>query len=248
MDGATQDMAREYAAYTQEVLTAYRARGSKLRNTVALDAAPYEGGELVTGEDYVDNVPDMLAKPDERAVAASAGAYALGSKIDEEIIARLDRCPWVLETHPEPGMTVGKAVTAVGQLRQRSPLNPLELYFAAVGAHQWNELLDIADFRSAPCAGTAFPWLKGTESRIWLDTVWMFHTGLPLSGGRTTRHCLLWRRRAVRLSEGAGISVAEDWDADKAAHHLSYRLAAQVRLGDPDAALVIHCDDNSGRG
>ena len=53
--------------------------------------------------------------------------------------------------------------------------------FGLVGPHQWNALLNIAEFSNSDYAGDNLPFLKGTESRKWLGINWIMHTGLPLS-------------------------------------------------------------------
>ena len=178
------------------------------------------------GADYVDHLDELKTNTDERLVVANAGAYALGRKVDEIIVARLDQTANVV-AEAGTGLNKAKVLQAFGLLNANDVPDDGNR-FAVVGAHQWNELLDISEFKSADFAGDRYPWLKGTESRTWLGITWMFHTGLPLVSG--TRKCFLYHRSAVGLAESQEVKVFTDWVPEKAAHlvdHMPSRKASR---------------------
>ncbi|MDQ7836784.1 MAG: phage capsid protein [Humidesulfovibrio sp.] len=193
------------------------------------------------GADYVDKLDELKSNTDERLVVANAGAYALGRKIDELILAKLDQTANVVAEDGK-GLTKAKILEAFAQLNSRDVPDDGSR-FAVVGAHQWNELLDISEFKSADFAGDRYPWLKGTESRTWLGITWMFHTGLPLVSG--TRKCFLYHRNAVGLAEGQDVKVFTDWVPEKAAHLVDHLLSAGACLIDEDGVVEIDCDDDA---
>lgn len=193
------------------------------------------------GADYVDHLDELKTNTDERLVVANAGAYALGRKVDELLVARLAQASNIV---PEAasGLTKAKVLEAFALLNGKDVPDDGNR-FAVVGAHQWNELLDISEFKSADFAGDRYPWLKGTESRTWLGITWMFHTGLPLSGG--TRKCFLYHRSALGLAEGQEVKVFTDWVPEKAAHLVDHLLSAGAVLIDDDGVVEIDCDDDA---
>lgn len=193
------------------------------------------------GADYVDHLDELKTNTDERLVVANAGAYALGRKVDELLVARLAQASNIV---PEAasGLTKAKVLEAFALLNGKDVPDDGNR-FAVVGAHQWNELLDISEFKSADFAGDRYPWLKGTESRTWLGITWMFHTGLPLTGG--TRKCFLYHRSAVGLAEGQEVKVFTDWVPEKAAHLVDHLLSAGAVLIDDDGVVEIDCDDDA---
>jgi len=193
------------------------------------------------GADYIDHLDELKTNTDERLVVANAGAYALGRKVDELIVAKLAQASAVV---PEAasGLTKAKVLEAFATLNGNDVPDDGNR-FAVVGAHQWNELLDISEFKSADFAGDRYPWLKGTESRTWLGITWMFHTGLPLSGG--TRKCFLYHRSALGLAEGQEVKVFTDWVPEKAAHLVDHLLSAGAVLIDQDGVVEIDCDDDA---
>lgn len=193
------------------------------------------------GADYVDKLDELKTNTDERLVVANAGAYALGRKIDELIVARMAQTGSAVAEGAK-GLTKAKILEAFAMLNSKDVPDDGNR-FAVVGAHQWNELLDISEFKSADFAGDRYPWLKGTESRTWLGITWMFHTGLPLAGG--TRKCFLYHRNAVGLAEGQELKVFTDWVPEKAAHLVDHMLSAGACLIDEDGVVQIDCDDDA---
>ncbi len=193
------------------------------------------------GADYVDKLDELKTSTDERLVVANAGAYALGRKIDELITARLALSANVV-AEGGTGLTKAKILEAFARLNGNDVPDDGNR-FAVVGAHQWNELLDISEFKSADFAGEKYPWLRGTESRTWLGITWMFHTGLPLDAG--TRKCFLYHKSAVGLAEGQDVKVFTDWVPEKAAHLVDHMLSAGACLIDEDGVVEIDCDDDA---
>ncbi|WP_018126099.1 phage capsid protein [Desulfovibrio oxyclinae] len=191
--------------------------------------------------EYIDRLDELKQNIDERQVAASAGAWALGRKIDELVITRMDATSSVIPESTS-GLTKGKILEAFGLLNANDVPDDGNR-FAVVGPHQWNELLNIEEFKSADYAGEKFPWLKGTESRTWLGINWMFHTGLPVEAG--IRKCFLYHKNAIGLAEGQEIKAHVDWVPEKAAHLVDHMLSAGACLIDPSGVVEVQCDDDT---
>lgn len=191
--------------------------------------------------EYVDKLDELKDKSDEKQVAADAGAWALGRKIDELIITKLDGASNVV-AEAATGLTKDKILQAFGTLNAGDVPDDGNR-FALVGPHQWNELLNIQEFKSSDFAGEQYPWLKGTESRTWLGITWMFHTGLPVDSG--IRKCFVYHRNAAGLAEGQKVQAFVDWVPEKAAHLVDHMLSAGACLIDPDGVVQILCDDDA---
>ena len=193
------------------------------------------------GADYVDKLDELKTNTDERLVAANAGAWALGRKIDELIVSKLDQTAHVV-AEASSGLTKAKILEAFALLNGNDVPDDGQR-FAVVGAHQWNELLNISEFKSADYAGDRYAWLAGTESKVWLGITWMFHTGLPLASG--ARKCFVYHKSAVGLAEGQPIKAFVDWVPEKAAHLVNHMLSAGAVLVDEDGVVEIDCDDDA---
>lgn len=120
--------------------------------------------------EYVDKLDEMKDKQDEKKVAAEAGAWALGRKIDELLISKLSGASNMV-AEASSGLTKDKILQAFGTLNASDVADDGHR-FAVVGPHQWNELLNIQEFKSSDYAGDDYAWLKGTESRTWLGITW----------------------------------------------------------------------------
>ncbi|QGY39668.1 hypothetical protein GM415_05900 [Pseudodesulfovibrio cashew] len=191
--------------------------------------------------EYVDKLDELKDKQDEQKVAADAGAWALGRKIDELVISKMIGATNVV-AEATSGLTKDKILQAFGTLNANDVADDGHR-FALVGPHQWNELLNIQEFKSSDFSGEQYPWLKGTESRTWLGITWMFHTGLPLDTG--TRSCFIYHRNALGLAEGQDVKAYVDWVPEKAAHLVDHMLSAGACLIDPDGVIEIQCDDDA---
>ncbi|KAB1441650.1 phage capsid protein [Pseudodesulfovibrio senegalensis] len=191
--------------------------------------------------EYIDRLDEVRTNTDERLVAANAGAWALGRKVDELVITRMGKGSNVV-AEDATGLTKGKILAGFGMLNGADVPDDGNR-FAVVGPHQWNELLNIEEFKSADYAGDRYAWLKGTESRCWLGITWMFHTGLPLDGG--ARRCFMYHKNAVGLAEAQEVKAYMDWVPEKAAHLVDHLLCAGACLIDPDGVVEIRCDDDA---
>jgi len=192
--------------------------------------------------EYIDKLDELKDKSDEKQVAANAGAWALGRKIDELIITKLEGATNVV-AESATGLTKDKILQAFGTLNANDVPDDGHR-FAVVGPHQWNELLNIQEFKSSDYAGEQYAWLKGTESRTWLGITWMFHTGLPLDEAGM-RKCYIYHRNAAGLAEGQKVQAFVDWVPEKAAHLVDHMLSAGACLIDPDGVVQIQCDDDA---
>ncbi len=192
--------------------------------------------------EYVDKLDQLKTNVDELNVAAQTGAYALGRKMDELIIAKMAGAGSTVELGAA-GLTKAKVLAAFKALNAAEVPDDGQR-FGVVGANQWNELLNIDEFKNSRFVGEEYPWLKGTESRTWLNIVWILSNHLPLSG--TTRTCYLYHKSALGLAEGVGVSTTSiDYVPEKASHLANNMMSAGAGLIDSDGVVGIACDDTA---
>jgi hypothetical protein len=193
------------------------------------------------GADYVDKLDELKFNFDDRQVLANAGAWALGRKFDDLCFTAMDGTSTTV-AEGSAGLTKDKILEAFEDLNDNDVPDDGNR-FCVVGAHQWNELLNITEFKSADYAGTRYPWLKGTESRVWLNTTWIFHTGLPLSTG--TRKCFMYHQSAIGVGEGTDVKAYIDWVPEKAAFLIDHMMSMGAVLIDANGVVEISCDDDA---
>ena len=122
--------------------------------------------------DWVDRLDELKTNIDERMVVANAGAYALGRKTDELIIAALDSATREA-VGTASGQTDNEGLTRAKVLLAFEMLGAADVpddgnRFAVVGWKQWSELLQIEEFANSSYVGDdSLPW-KGTQVKRWL--------------------------------------------------------------------------------
>jgi hypothetical protein len=181
----------------------------------------------------MDKLDTIKTNIDERKVLIDAGAYALGRKSDNLIITAAAASTNTIGNYTA-GMIKGTILSAFEALNAADVPDDGQR-FGIVGPHQWNELLNINEFASSDFASSAFPWLKGTESRKWLGITWLMHTGLPLSGNQ--RDCFLWHKTAIGHAIGADVAADITWHGDRAAFFVN-NMMSQGSVAIDDTGIV----------
>ncbi|CAA9276758.1 MAG: Bacteriophage FIG01080306: hypothetical protein [uncultured Craurococcus sp.] len=195
--------------------------------------------------DWVDRMDELKTNIDERAVVANAGAYALGRKTDELIIAALDSATTEAigansgETDND-GMTRAKVLLAFQALGNADVPDDGNR-FAVVGWKQWSELLTIQEFANTQYMGPdELPW-KGTQAKRWLGATWMPHSGLTKNGA--LRYCYFFHKTAVGHAAAAEISTDVTWHGDRAAHFVNTMMSQGAVLVDNIGVVRMRCKE-----
>ena len=191
--------------------------------------------------DWVDELDELKTNIDERRVVASAGAYALGRKSDELIIAELNKATNVV-AEDNAGMTKAKILQAIEYLNINDVLDDGQR-FGVVGVHQWNELLSLKEFSNADYVGENYPLLSGAESRKWLGINWILHNALPEKDG--VRSCFIYHKNAVGHACGQEVKTDITWSGERAAHFVSNCMSQGAALIDNAGVVKILCDDDA---
>jgi hypothetical protein len=187
--------------------------------------------------DWVDALDELKINIDERRVVASAGAYALGRKTDELIIASMNTA----ENEIGDGTT---ALTKDLILSAVEALNSKDVpddgrRFCVVGVHQWNDLLNMEEFISAKYVGKETPMLGGFELRKWLGINWIMHNGLPVA--EDARGCFMYHSSAIGHACGQEVKSDIFWNGERAAHFVSNSMSQGSVLIDNDGIVKINC-------
>lgn len=187
--------------------------------------------------EWVDRLDELKTNIDERQVLANAGAYALGRKTDELIIEALNGATMVAGSGTT-GLTKEKVLEAFELLGQNDVPDDGQRY-AVIGWKQWSELLSLPEFANAEFVGDdALPW-RGSQAKFWLGTLWIPHSGLPLSGG--VRTCFWYHRSAVGHAIGQDVVTDITWHGDRAAHFVSNMMSQGAVLIDPTGVVKMPC-------
>jgi hypothetical protein len=205
-----------------------------------LDHTPVECtlSDWYAGE-WIDKLDELKEAHDERRVAVNAGAWALGRKTDEQIITALDATTNTVAVSTT-GLTKAKIYSAFETLGNNDVFEEGRMY-ALVGYEQWTNLLDLTEFASAEYVGAGeLPFIKeGMEVKRWMGTMWMTHSGLPLSG--STRKVFWYRDDAIGHGSGAEVVTDVTWHGDRAAHFVNNMMSQGACLIDANGVIEIQC-------
>lgn len=220
------------------------AATTKTRNAQITSSAVTHAPVECTLTDYyagewVDQLDELKVGHDERKALASAGAYALGRKTDDLIIAALNTATQTAGTKAE-ALTKERILQAFTILNENDVPDDGERY-ALVGPDQWNQLLSIEEFSSANYVGDAYPMLTGSESRKWMGIVWIMHNALPKT--TTTHTCFIYHKSAVGHASGQDIQTDITWHGDYAAHFVNNMMSQGACLIDPKGVVKMECLD-----
>ena len=187
--------------------------------------------------DWVDKLDETKLEHDERRVIANAGAFALGRKTDELIIDELDKTTQI-EAAASSGLTKAKVLSAMKTMGDADVFEEGRM-FAIVPWTEWTQLLDISEFKSADFVGDAFPFLKGTEAKTWLGTVWMPHSDLERLVASSTSKAFWFHEDAVGWAFGDQVRSDITWHGDRAAHFVNNALSGGACLIDGNGVVEI---------
>jgi Phage capsid protein len=187
--------------------------------------------------DWVDHLDELKTNIDERQVLANAGAFALGRKTDELIIAALSATSTTAGAGTD-GLTKAKVLEAFELLGDKDVPDDGQR-FAAIGWKQWSELLQLPEFADADFVGAdQLPW-RGTQAKHWLGTLWLPHSGLTLNAG--VRRCFWYHRSAIGHAIGQEVTTDVTWHGDRAAHFISNSMSQGASLIDADGVIEMPC-------
>ena len=187
--------------------------------------------------EWVDRLDEIKTNMDERAVLANAGAYALGRKTDELIIAALNAASQVAGD-VDTGLTKAKVLEAFETLGGNDVPDDGQR-FAVIGWKQWSDLLELPEFANSEFVGDEqLPW-KGSQAKNWLGTLWVPHSGLPVAD--QVRTCFWYHRSAVGHAIGQEVTTDITWHGDRAAHFVANSMSQGAVLVDPLGVVKLPC-------
>ena len=191
--------------------------------------------------EWIDRLDEIKTNIDERQVVANAGAYALGRKTDELIVAALDTATHEAKgtatgTTDADGLTLAKVLTAF-ELLGAADVPDDGNRFAVVGWKQWSQLLAVREFADSAYIGEEDLPFKGTgtQAKKWLGATWIPHSGLSKVGG--LRYCYFYHRTAVGHAAAQEVSTDITWHGDRAAHFVNSMMSQGATLID-DTGVV----------
>ncbi|WP_428246754.1 phage capsid protein [Ferrovibrio sp.] len=194
--------------------------------------ADYYAGE------WNDALDDLKTNNDEKQIAMNSGAWALGRKTDELIVAALD-------TSTNYALTAGDGMTKAKVLAAFEALGAADVpddggRTCVIGWRQWSQLLDIEEFKDADYVGDQdLPWKNGGQAKRWLNTLWVPFGGLSAAGG--VRLCHWFHKTAIGHASGKDVTSDITWHGDRASHFINNMMSQGAVMIDATGVVTLRC-------
>lgn len=195
--------------------------------------------------DWVDKLDELKLNIDERQAVAKGGAWALGRKIDDQIITQLDATTqtvvsWVL-TNPR---TIRNALLEMVEALDDNDVPDDGDRWGLLTPRGWSQALTVDEFKSADFVGDDLPFKRRDQTRNWLGVNWMRHTGLPGKGTATAK-VFTYHKTAVGYGSGSGITADITWHGDRASHFVNHMMSGGACLIEDAGVIEGNLDDTA---
>ena len=209
--------------------------------------------------DWVDKLDEAKINIDERMAIAKSGAWALGRKVDDQIITALNGTSETTIT-----ITVTSAVlirrgilTMVEGLDDNDVPNDGQRY-GLLTPRMWSQLMVVKEFNAADyVTSQGLPLTQGApvaqKWKDWNGVLWKVHTGLP-GKGTATANVYVYHKNAIGYAAGAhagnvsaseGVSADITWHGDRAAHFVNHSMSGGAVLIDTTGVIEGQLNDTT---
>ena len=200
--------------------------------------------------DWYDKLDEAKVNHDERMAIAQGGAWALGRKVDDQILTALDATPQTtLVINVTSGGNIRAGVlTWIKDLFDNDVANDGQIY-GVISPH-FDAVLSLVDQYASSDFVNLKPFTEGSPVRTfrrWNGVLWTVHTGLNGIGGSTTKG-FLYHKSAIGYAAGAlsgnvsqtgGKTLSADitWHGDRAAHFINHWMSGGACLIDDSGVI-----------
>lgn len=203
--------------------------------------------------DWVDKLDEAKINHDERMAIAMGGAWALGRKVDDQIITVLDTTTTTAVTwlYGTVAAIENSLLASVRSLDSANVPNDGQR-FCILSAHGYSAAMKVESFASADYVDPGNrPMEQGLPSmtwRRWMNVLWSVHTGLPSNKG------FIWHKFAVgyatgnhpgNAAQGAAVSADITWHGDRAAHFINHSMSGGAVLIEDAGVIELTLNDSA---
>lgn len=209
--------------------------------------------------DWVDKLDEAKIIHDERMALAKGGAWALGRKVDNQVITILDTTTesivsWVVTSEAAVRNSLIQMCEA---LDDNDAPNDGRRY-AILTPRAYAMAMTVKEFSSSDyIGGNGMPFMEGMPtSQRWRDymgTMWKVHTDCPGKGTATAK-VFTWHQMSVGYATGAhagnvaeneGVAADITWHGDRVAHFVNHMMSGGACMIDTTGVIEGNLDDTA---
>lgn len=209
--------------------------------------------------DWVDKLDEAKVNHDERMAIAEGGAWALGRKVDDQIITVLDTTSesTVSWTVSSSAATRNSLLEMTEALDDNDAPNDGQRY-GLLTPRAWSDAMTVEEFASADyVSAEGQSYREGAavaqQWKNWMGVMWKAHTGLP-GKGTSTAKVFVYHKTAVGYATGAhagnmatneGVAADITWHGDRASHFVNHMMSGGACLIDSSGVIEGNLDDTA---
>lgn len=183
--------------------------------------------------DFIDDLDVLRINHDEMLASQRAGAFALGRKTDEQIIAALSASTTTADETTN-GATLAWATASMVAMGNNNVPDDGDR-FALIGWEQWGKLMAIPQFSNSQYVGEGdLPYKMGTQAKRWMSFMWMPFSGYVRSTNSTN---YLFHRSAVGHAIGQDVNSTITYEGTRAAYWAMNKMQMNAVLIDTLGAI-----------
>ncbi len=210
------------------------------------------------GGDWVDKLDEAKLIHDEQQAIVMGGAWALGRKVDDQIITIFNTTgqttiTWSLSNSGE----VRAALLTMADNLWANDVPNDGRCFGALTPRAYAQAMTITSFSSADFVGpTGLPFKEGMPTHKfvdWMNIKWTMHTGLP-GKGTATANVYVWHQSSVgyasaktagNIAGNSAVSADISWHGDRAAHFVNNLMSGGACLIDDGGVIEGSINDTT---
>lgn len=213
--------------------------------------------------DWVDKLDEAKINIMERQAIARGGAYALGRKVDDQILTALDGTSQTVVTWDESGEANirNSLINMVEALAANDAFQAGRVY-GVLSTRAWALASVVKEFASADwvdASGRPFTagMPMGGRYRSWMNVMWTTHTGVPGVGTATSKN-FVYNSDAIgygagaspgnlagRMANESAVGADITWHGDRAAHFINHAMSGGAVLIDDTGVIEGNVDDTA---
>ncbi len=211
--------------------------------------------------DWVDKLDEAKINIDERMAIAEGGAWALGRKVDAQLITSMTATTqttvtWTLSTDS----TIENGLLESVQALDTNDVPNDGSRYVVIGPIAWSFAMKVEQFASGDYVGSnGLPFTEGAPGfnkwKQYLGCLWTSHTGVTGVGGASAegyayhKRSLGYATGAVTMNqaEGSGQQVHADitWHGDRAAHFVNHWMSGGSCNIDDTGTIQLAIDETA---
>ena len=208
--------------------------------------------------DWVDRLDEAKINHDERQALAQSGAWALGRKVDDQLLTAMDGTSQTTVTFTLTSKgTVENALLDWAQTLNENNVPNDGNRFAVLTPFAWTCAMKLDSFANSQLIGSdGLPWKEGAPMlnrwKDWNGVKWTVHNGIT-GVGTATAFMFMWHRNAIGYATGAhpmnageqsnAVMADITWHGDRAAHFINHWMSGGAVLIDDTGVVQCTVDD-----